>query len=1272
MDKFKRWQTYALMIVCVLLNLIGRYIATTLQLPFWLDAIGTLIVAIELGPVCGAICGALLNIILGFWEAKTFAYVIVSICIGVSAGIFFSKSKNFSVFRVLSFAIFTGFLSVILSTTLSLRLYNGRTGNIWGDGLIDMISRDVNVPLVCSFLGDAFVNVPDKVLSVLAAVGVVLLYRKCTDRRKKPAAEKMILLFLVPLASLMVTTRVKAFDMKSEYSAVLYDTDDGLDTMEINAICQTPDGYVFAGTYAGLYRCDGNKFEEVVLDDRINNVMALFVDSKGFLWIGTNDSGMARYNPETGQTLFYTTYEGLSSNSVRGFCEDLKGNIFAATATSLCMVGVDGRIKVFSDEELYGVRSLACNRLGIVAGVTNGGELFFTEGDVLIKKLRLNEDNASYAAVGTGDNEQFIVGTTSDFVIRMTVVNKQVIPGKKYTIQNAEYFNKIYYSEENNGYFYCCEKGNGFLTKEGKSTDMSTTEFTSNVMDIVVDYQGNAWFASNKQGILRYSWNPFMDIFAKANVEKAVVNCVLVKDGLLYVGTNSGLITIDLKTYYAVPIDYPGYFKDVSIRDLMEDSKGNIWASTYGRHGLIELKADGGIETYNEHNRGTLGGKFRTCLELEDGTMVAATTMGLNFIRNGVVKRTMGEEEGLTTQVLSIVEIADGDILVGTDGDGILIISNGKIIHRYAKDDGMESLVILRIVPCGEGEYIYVTSNALYHYKDETITRLTNFPYNNNYDVHFTEDGKAWVESSAGIFIVDRDDLINNVQNLNYTLLNRVRGLYSTLTANARNAYYGGNLYLCCTDGVRRISDGEDNFVDKYYDIRVGKLVADNVVIEPDEKGDYIVPATSGRIVFDVAVLNFTLSNPLLHIYLEGSGDEGILCTQREMQPLSYMNLPYGNYKLNVEVYDQAGKEIIRKETFNVFKDSQIFERGYFKAYLFTVCTLFVVFVGWFIGRIGVGINSLERWQKEAKIDPMTGFWNKGYSQEALVDICKNTEGILMVIDLDNFKLVNDVFGHEMGDKVLVEFADLVRSCIRDDDFVGRIGGDEFVAFIRGATEEPAVAEKEKYLNEQILKSGEDLMGKEMGIPLGVSIGAVSTDSEGGDYTEMFRKADKALYSVKQNGKHGYAIYRSESLNLGEEGEIKANGVAGIKMILEERGAHKGAYLVDLDKLQMIYRLFSRMAKRTIVNVWIVQFILTKNDGGEVDKDMMQNLIDVLTTNLRSNDVMAPNGKNQVILILTDISAENGHTPIDRIMNAWNKVNGHEEYTLTYETEGMS
>ena len=237
MEKFKRWQTYALMAVCVLINLIGRYTATKLQMPYWLDAIGTIIAAIELGPVCGAICGALLNIILGFWQIKTAAYFIVSVSVGITVGVIYSKSSDFSMYTVLSVGMLTGLLSVILSTMLSLKMYDGRTGNIWGDGLIDMISRDVNVPLICSFLGDAFVNIPDKLLSMLAATGAIRLFRSCTDRRKKATAAKMLLFMLFPLAALTMPINTKAFDMKSEYAAVLYDTDNGLDTMEINAMC---------------------------------------------------------------------------------------------------------------------------------------------------------------------------------------------------------------------------------------------------------------------------------------------------------------------------------------------------------------------------------------------------------------------------------------------------------------------------------------------------------------------------------------------------------------------------------------------------------------------------------------------------------------------------------------------------------------------------------------------------------------------------------------------------------------------------------------------------------------------------------------------------------------------------------------------------------------------------------------------------------------------------------------------------------------------------
>ena len=68
---------------------------------------------------------------------------------------------------------------------------------------------------------------------------------------------------------------------------------------QINAVVQTNDGYMWVGTYSGLYQYDGIKFKETGIDERIRNVMVLYVDSRGKLWIGTNDMGVFCYDTET-------------------------------------------------------------------------------------------------------------------------------------------------------------------------------------------------------------------------------------------------------------------------------------------------------------------------------------------------------------------------------------------------------------------------------------------------------------------------------------------------------------------------------------------------------------------------------------------------------------------------------------------------------------------------------------------------------------------------------------------------------------------------------------------------------------------------------------------------------------------------------------------------------------------------------------------------------------------------------------------------------------
>ncbi|MBR3624073.1 MAG: diguanylate cyclase, partial [Selenomonadaceae bacterium] len=173
-------------------------------------------------------------------------------------------------------------------------------------------------------------------------------------------------------------------------------------------------------------------------------------------------------------------------------------------------------------------------------------------------------------------------------------------------------------------------------------------------------------------------------------------------------------------------------------------------------------------------------------------------------------------------------------------------------------------------------------------------------------------------------------------------------------------------------------------------------------------------------------------------------------------------------------------------------------------------------------------VDRIQGLKKHASIDSLTGLLNKSSSEEELAKICRTTAGALMMIDLDSFKLVNDIHGHSMGDKILISFADIIRDALRPADIIGRMGGDEFIAFCHGMLDENGVSVKSDFINENLVKSAKELMGEDMNIPLGASIGCVFVPRHGVDFEELYKKADKALYTVKQNGKHGYNIYKEE------------------------------------------------------------------------------------------------------------------------------------------------
>jgi diguanylate cyclase (GGDEF)-like protein len=167
-----------------------------------------------------------------------------------------------------------------------------------------------------------------------------------------------------------------------------------------------------------------------------------------------------------------------------------------------------------------------------------------------------------------------------------------------------------------------------------------------------------------------------------------------------------------------------------------------------------------------------------------------------------------------------------------------------------------------------------------------------------------------------------------------------------------------------------------------------------------------------------------------------------------------------------------------------------------------------------------------EEARKLADRDPLTGFYNHRFLHERLGEEVVRTQRArrplsVLMLDLDDFKLVNDTFGHLFGDRVLTWTAELIRSTLRASDVPARYGGDEF-AFILPETD----AAEARRAAERILAAFRDhsFQGEQRGpVPIDVSIGVATYPADGRTATELIAAADLALYQVKREGGHGSA-----------------------------------------------------------------------------------------------------------------------------------------------------
>ena len=237
-----------------------------------------------------------------------------------------------------------------------------------------------------------------------------------------------------------------------------------------------------------------------------------------------------------------------------------------------------------------------------------------------------------------------------------------------------------------------------------------------------------------------------------------------------------------------------------------------------------------------------------------------------------------------------------------------------------------------------------------------------------------------------------------------------------------------------------------------------------------------------------------------------------------------------------------------------------------------------------FVQNVDVERQEQVRIQKMVEHDPMTGLYSKTHTAYLITQEISVPESVhaLLVIDLDNFKSVNDKLGHLIGDAVIVDMALNLKMVFRPTDILGHIGGDEFCVLMRNIPDSEIVIKKCQQLRD-LLRKSYTYEGGEVSVTS--SIGIAISPQHGAEYKILFEHADAALYEVKRRGKDNQIIFSEEFA--GKQKEKKAEKAV-------EGGAHDFQKLLK-NPMDYIFQLTFKsqdtsIAVRLLLEIFAKQF----------------------------------------------------------------------------------
>jgi diguanylate cyclase (GGDEF)-like protein len=920
-------------------------------------------------------------------------------------------------------------------------------------------------------------------------------------------------------------------------------------------------GLVWLDDSTGMFRSEDPQNHQPLFDP-MGKVRALHVDHSGRLWIATRNAGMRGIDMLRHTSTVYrhdaAKDESLSDDSVYAMAEDASGSLWVGTSSGLDRLDPQsGHIEHFARQlhsagvpanDPVKINAMCFDRLGNlwIALDTGLARLNLSTGSMSLMRHHDGDPSSLPAGAVTAlleDNEQRLwIGTTAGLALLDRPSGQfRVIRHDPASLDSLPDSNISSLFQDRSGLLWVGTKSGGAARWNPHSWSFGHHRFADQAADSItsfaVDQRGTLWVGSLGAGVAAIDPRTGATVRYRSGAESPVrlhddaVMALLVDDrDRVWLGTmNNGIDRLDAArhelTHFKAAAGDPSALPAAGVMSLLRDRRGRIWVGSYG----------GGVAM-------------------------------IDPLTDRVLRYDHGRDDGgalLGDRATALVEDPAGLIWIGTDGSGLNVLDplTGRFAHfLHDPNDGaslssdtvyalnVDAAGVLWVGTRGGGlDRVAGVPFSKGGVRFVNVSESEGLPNNTVYGIESDAKGVLWVSTNRGLASVQHEgggirgfQRDHGLQSDEFNFGAHYRGPDGTL-------YFGGNNgYNAFIPQRLELSEAPPSVV--LTDVLSANM---RVSASPDRLRHVDLGYRDSVVTFQFAALDFTSPSNVRYRYrLEGFDNDWI--DAGATRQATYTRLDAGDYVFRVRATDDDGRWSERPGGLSLHVAPPPWTTWWAKTiYACGACGLVLLVVlaqnrrvqreVAYASRLKLEVeertaelaernHDMERANRKLReisvSDSLTGLGNRRFLQEALAvmasEAARGTIGdcVLMIVDLDRLKPINDEYGHEGGDAVLIQVAEILRREFRPSDLIGRWGGDEFVIVCRDTDIAVAstLAERVRSSIAKRIFRIDDGLAARTSCSIGFApIPFIPGEIAAFDWEQSLSVADLALYEAKQN-----------------------------------------------------------------------------------------------------------------------------------------------------------